>query len=191
MRNVSLHMMIEEAYDVKDFSFRGPDWLDSVHFDVKAKTGEKVKHSEMRLMLQTLLAERFQLKFHRESKEMTAYALVPAKSGFKLKPSEGEGSHINSTSGAGKAKATCQHVSMATFAEFLSARGLEHPVVDESGITGAYDFTLEWSKDQVAEDAGPTLFTALTEQLGLRLETRKLPVSILVVDSVNRAPSDN
>ena len=121
---------------------------------------------------------------------MSAYALLPAKSGFKLKPAEGDGSSINSSRGAGKAKATCKHVSMSRLADFLSGR-VDHPVVDQSGFSNAYDFTLEWSPDQNAEDAGPSIFTALNEQLGLRLEPRKLPVSILVVDSIGKTPTEN
>jgi uncharacterized protein (TIGR03435 family) len=121
---------------------------------------------------------------------MSAYALVPAKGGFKLKPVEGNGSSINSTHGAGKAMATCKHVSMSRLADFLSTR-VDHPVIDQSGIPDAYDFTLEWSPDQNAEDAGPSIFTALSEQLGLRLEARKLPVSILVVDSIDKTPTEN
>ena len=76
-------------------------------------------------------------------------------------------------------------------AEHLSGRSIDRPVVDQTGIEGAFDFTLEWSPDQKSEDSGPAIFTALEEQLGLRLEARKLPVSILVVDSVSRTPTDN
>ena len=190
MRNVSLRMIIQDAYDLKRFTLTAPDWLDSLRFDITAKVGGNVKQEEMRLMLQSLLAERFQLKAHRESKEMSAYALLPAKSGFKLKPAEGNGSSVSSSSGAGKAKVTCKHVSMSRLADFLSGR-VDHPVVDQSGISDAYDFTLEWSPDQNVEDAGPSIFTAVSEQLGLRLEPRKLPVSILVVDSVSKTPTEN
>lgn len=190
MRNVSLRMIIEDAYDLKRYTLTAPDWTGTERFDIKAKVGEKVKHEELRLMLQSLLAERFQLKAHRELKEMTGYALLPAKSGFKLKPAEGNGSSINSSRGAGKVKATCKHVSMPRLADYLSGR-MDHPVVDQSGISDAYDFILEWSPDQIGEDAGPSIFTALTEQLGLRLETRKLPVSILVVDSISKTQTEN
>jgi uncharacterized protein (TIGR03435 family) len=190
MRNVSLRMIVEDAYDLKRYTLTAPDWLDTLRFDIQAKVGGKVKQEELRLMLQSLLAERFQLKAHRERKEMSAYALLPAKGGFKLKPAEGSGSSINSTHGAGKAKATCTHVSMPRLADFLSGR-LDHPVVDQSGIPDAYDFTLEWSPEQNTEDAGPSLFTALNEQLGLRLEPRKVPVSILVVDSISKTPTEN
>jgi uncharacterized protein (TIGR03435 family) len=190
MRNVPLRMIIEDAYDLKRYALTAPDWLDNQRFDINARADAKVKQEELRLMLQSLLAERFQLKTHRESKEMSAYVLLPAKSGFKLKPAEGSGSGINSSRGAGKAKATCRHVSMARLADFLSGR-VDHPVVDQSGIPDAYDFTLEWSPEQNTEDPGPSIFTALSEQLGLRLEPRKVPVSILVVDSISKMPTEN
>jgi uncharacterized protein (TIGR03435 family) len=190
MENVSLRSIIEEAYNVKDYTLTAPGWVDTLHFDITAKSGEKASRDQIRIMLQSLLTDRFQLKAHRESKEMTAYALVAAKSGFKLKPAEGEGSSVNSDRGAGKAKAVCKHVTMARVADFLSGQ-VDHPVVDQTGIPDAYDFTLEWSPNQNAEDAGPSIFTALTEQLGLRLESRKLPVSILVVDSMSKSPTEN
>lgn len=190
MRNVSLRSIIEQAYDLKRYTLSAPDWTNSQHFDINARATGKVKQEELRLMLQSLLAERFALKFHRESKEMSAYALLPAKNGFKLKPVEGSGSGINSSNGAGKAQAKCKHVSMPRLADFLSDR-VDHPVVDQTGIPDAYDFTLEWSPNQNTEDAGPSIFTALNDQLGLRLEPRKLPVSILVVDSISKTPTEN
>jgi len=190
MRNVSLRMIIENAYDLKHFTLVAPDWADTLHFDINAKTSGKVKDEQLRLMLQSMLTERFALKAHRETKEMSAYALLPAKSGFKFQPAEGEGSSINSNSGAGKARATFRHVSLSRLADYLS-RQVEHPVVDQTSIPDSYDFTLEWSPNQNVEDPGPSIFTALSEQLGLRLEPRKLPVSILVVDSVSKEPTEN
>ncbi len=190
MRNVSLRMIIEDAYDLKRYTLTAPAWLDTQRFDITAKVGTKVKHEELQQMLQSLLTERFELKAHREPREISGHALLPAKNGFKLKPAEGNGSSINSSRGAGKAKAACKHVSMSRLADFLSNR-VDRPVVDQSGISDAYDFTLEWSPDQNAEDAGPSIFTALNEQLGLRLEPRKLPVSILVVDSISKTPTEN
>ena len=164
--------------------------MDSQRFDINAKVDGTVKSEELRLMLQSLLAERFQLKAHREQKEMSGYALLAAKGGFKLKPAVGEGSSINSNRGGKQAKAACKHVSMSGLAEFLSGQ-VDLQVIDQSGIPDAYDFTLEWSPEQNSEDAGPSIFTALNDQLGLRLERRKLPVSILVVDSIGKTPTEN
>jgi uncharacterized protein (TIGR03435 family) len=134
------------------------------------------------------------LVFHRETKEMSAYALVAAKGGMKIHAVEGVGSQ--SKSGGGKI--TAKHMSMSKFGDFLS-RQLDRPVVDETGTgTDGFDFTLEWSNERVRRaaeadggvPAGPSLFTALTEQLGLKLETRKVPVEIFAVDKAER-PTDN
>jgi uncharacterized protein (TIGR03435 family) len=128
-------MIIQDAYDLKRYTLIAPDWLDSQRFDINAKAGGKVKQEELRMMLQSLLAERFQLKAHREAKEMSAYALLPAKSGFKLKPAEGSGSSAKSSSGAGKAKATCAHVSMTRLADFVRDAGLiDHRGYAESAL---------------------------------------------------------
>ncbi|HEY3837258.1 MAG TPA: TIGR03435 family protein [Bryobacteraceae bacterium] len=191
MRNVTPRILLEHAFNVKDYNLNAPSWVDDLHFDIVAKAPGEVKDAEMRLMLQSLLAERFQLKMHRESKEMTAYALLPAKGGFKLKPVQGDNYSLNFTVGGGKAKATGKQASMANLSDYLSGGALDHPVVDETGIQGVYDFTLEWSPEQNVAENGPSLFTALTEQLGLRLEKRKLPVSIVVVDSMNQTPTEN
>jgi uncharacterized protein (TIGR03435 family) len=192
MRNVTPRILLEMAYNVKEFNLNAPSWVDNPHFDIMASTGGvEVKDQELRRMVQSLLAERFQLKVHRESKEMTAYAMLPAKNGFKLKPTGGENYSLNFTKGGAKAKATGKDVSMTNLADYLSGGAVDGPVVDETAITGTFDFTLEWSPDQTAAEGGPSLFTALTEQLGLRLEKRKLPVSILVVDSMSQVPSEN
>jgi uncharacterized protein (TIGR03435 family) len=192
MRNVTPRALLELAYNVKEYNLVAPSWVDNPHFDIMASTGgAEVKDQELRRMLQSLLTDRFQLKAHRQSKEMTAYALLPAKNGFKLKPTGGENFSLNFTKGGAKAKATGKDTSMANLADYLSGGAVDYPVVDETGISGAFDFTLEWSPDQNAADGGPSLFTALTEQLGLRLEKRKLPVSILVVDSMSQTPTEN
>ena len=131
MRNVSLRNIIQEAYNLKRHSLNAPDWADTLHFDIAAKAEGKVKQEEFRLMLQSLLKDRFELKAHREPKIMSAYALLPAKTGFKLKPAEGEGSSTNSSGNGGSVTLTCKHVSMAKLAEVISGR-LDRPVIDQS-----------------------------------------------------------
>jgi uncharacterized protein (TIGR03435 family) len=191
--NMTLKEIMMWAYGVQAYQISGgPNWMTADRFQVDAKAEDKVPGEQLRLMMQTLLAERFQLTFHREKKEMTAYALVVAKSGMKIKPVEGEGSSTNTNNG----KMTAKHVSMQRLAEVLS-RQLGLPVVDETHVAGGFDFTLEWSNDrqqraaaETGANEGPSIFTALPEQLGLKLETRKVPVEILVVDRAER-PSDN
>jgi uncharacterized protein (TIGR03435 family) len=138
-------------------------------------------------MLQTLLAERFKLAVHRETKMLPVYELVTAKSGSKLRQAETrEGSSISSGGG----KMTVRHVSMPGFATALS-RHIGRPVFDKTGIDGAFDFTLEYAPDGADSAGRPSIFTALQEQLGLRLEAAKGPVEILVIDRANKVPTDN
>jgi uncharacterized protein (TIGR03435 family) len=192
MENLSVQQIIEEAYGIKYYQLAGaPGWVEAERYNIQAKAEEKVETAQLRIMLQALLAERFHLTVRHEKKSMTAYALVTAKGGLKVNPVEGSGSSMNHNNG----KLTASHTDMARLADFL-ARRLDRPVVDETGIAGYFDFKLEWAPERGQQrpegdgGAGPTIFTALTEQLGLRLETRKVPVDILVVDRIER-PSDN
>jgi uncharacterized protein (TIGR03435 family) len=195
MNNVSLKQCVEMAYDVRDFSFSGPDWLDTVHFDITAKPPAVWSYKDQfGPMLQNLLAERFRLVVHRESKVMPAYALVQAKGGIKLKPVQNPDGGSSSNSNNGKYTATL--VSMQRFADFL-ARQLNSPVVDKTDVPGSFSFTLEFSRDEVQpsndrppDNAAPSIYTALSG-LGLRLVPQKLPVEVVVVDHMERVPTEN
>jgi uncharacterized protein (TIGR03435 family) len=145
---------------------------------------------QMGPLMQSLLVERFRLKFHRETRELTVGALVVDKGGPKLKiRTEEEGSAMNTSSGPNGWKAIATRTSMKLIASYVGNR-LSRIVVDRTGLTESYDFTLEWSPDDVADSAAPSLITALREQLGLRLEPQKAPVEVLVIDIIAR-PSDN
>jgi uncharacterized protein (TIGR03435 family) len=191
--NMSLRDYIRFAFGVRDYQISGPDWLASERFDIVAKFPAHTGDNKMGPRMQKLLAERFKLEVHRETKEFPVYALVVAKNGPKLKQVEDKGSHnTNSTRG----KLTAQQISMARLAEFL-ARQMDKPVVDMTELKGAYDFTLEWTPDEVADKAGadtavgPTLLTALQQQLGLRLQPRKAPIELIVVDRAEKVPVEN
>jgi uncharacterized protein (TIGR03435 family) len=191
MRNVSLKQCIEMAYDVKDYALSGPDWLGSEKFDIVAKPPSDTPEDQFGPMLQSLLADRFKMTVHRESKTLSAYALVVGKNGPQLQKAEaGEGSHMNNDGNNGKSKLTGQRVSMPRLADFLS-RQLDRPVIDMTELPGVFDLKLEWADERQATAEGPSLFTALQEQLGLKLEARKLPVEILVVDHVAKVPTEN
>jgi uncharacterized protein (TIGR03435 family) len=146
-------------------------------------------------MLRSLLEDRFKLAVHRESKEMPGYTLVVGKRGFKLKPVEpGGGSDTNST-GSRVRTLTVKRTSMASLAD-LMARNLNQMVVDRTGLEGVYDFELRWANDDQnpngsEADAAPSLFTAIQETLGLRLQPQKVPTEIIVVDYVERVPTEN
>jgi uncharacterized protein (TIGR03435 family) len=198
MRNQTLKACLKIAYRVRDYQFSGgPPWLDSDRFDIEAKARGPANDDELLAMLRTLLAERFQLALHHESKIGPAYALVVAKKGLKIRPvGGGSGSRTNS----GRGRIDGQHMSMAKLAETLSHM-LDRPVLDMTGNHEYFDLKLEWTPDSAtlmakpeaepaAAASGPSLFTALQEQLGLRLEARKAPIDILVIDRAEK-PSEN
>ena len=190
VRNMSLKSLVMAAYDVKRYQVAGgPKWVDSDRFNIVAKledTGDRSRGKEaaMRLLgaAQALLAERFQLLIHNETKSVSGYSLVNAKGGFKLKPAAGDGSSSIRT---GKTKMEAHGYSMERLAASLSTQ-LEGPVADATGVEGTFDFVVEWSLD----DSGPSLFTALQETLGLRLESRKVSVPVIVIDRAEK-PAGN
>src|SRR6185312_14272399 len=188
MQNVTLKRCIMRAYEVPDIQIAGgPKWLDESRYDVEARAGYPAQYAELNQMLQTLLAERFRLKLHRETRSLQGYAIVVAKDGLKMKPSApGTRGHTNDNPGSVVSTATA----ISRLALKLSVL-LKVPVVDETGVNGLFDFTLHWIPDGAADPtAGPSLFTAIQEQLGLRLEGRKVPADMLVVDSAE-PPSAN
>jgi uncharacterized protein (TIGR03435 family) len=176
----------------------GPTWMDSdsERFDIVANApGESTPTGdEVRLMLQTLLADRFQLKLHRETKDRPVYALIVAKNGLKLKESAPDKEFSSTFGGNRTSQLTMSKATMEQFAVQLSNSGLERPVLDKTGLAGHYDITLNW----IPEFAGPpapdsngvNVFTAVQEQLGLKLEPQKAPVEILVIDHAEK-PSEN
>lgn len=173
----------------------GPDWIQygDLRFNVQAKAEDPAKTTEKQLltMLQNLLVERFQLKFHYETREAPGFALLPGKNGSKLKPSTSEDMRISFTGRQGQPigkpgpgqpiSMTCVKCPISQLVSILTFIGSHGPGVDQTGLTGEYDFQLSWD-----DDAGPALTTALRDQLGLRLESQKVSVSTLVVDSAQK-----
>jgi uncharacterized protein (TIGR03435 family) len=194
MTNQTLKRLIERAYNVKPFQITGPGWMEDVRFDIAAKYPPDTANGDRLLMLRTLLEDRFHLAVHLESKDTPGYALVVAKSGFKLKPVEPGGSDTD-TEGGRVQTLTAKKTSMALLAD-LVARDLGEFVVDKTGLDGVYNFELRWTKDDLSSNATdldgvPSLFTALQETLGLRLQPQKVPVEIVVVDHAERVPIEN
>jgi uncharacterized protein (TIGR03435 family) len=195
--NVSLKKLIYESYGVKDYQVAGPDWLGTEIYDIAATLPPGTTGDEVLLMIQTLLAERFKLAIHRDSKELPVYALVVGKGGSKLEEVEfGRGS----TSGS-PGKLTGTRVAIRNLTEFLS-RQTGRPVLDMTGLKGFYNFTLTYTPDEAPSApapgtpipesaAGASLFSAIQEQLGLKLEARKASVEILVVDHAEKVPTEN
>jgi uncharacterized protein (TIGR03435 family) len=187
VKNGTLRGLIEMAYDVRDFQISGgPGWLDATTYDVVAKGGPETV-PEKRLELQALLVERFQLQVHRETKELPVFELVVGKKGPHLKEAEtAEGpSGIRGECG----KMTGIHATMVSLAFGLS-RQMGRPVLDRTALPGKYDFQVEYTPDSgpCAETAtGPSLVTALQEQIGLKLEPTKGPVEVIVIDRAEKA----
>ena len=178
------------AFGVDDNQLVGaPNWFISERYDVTAKPeGDlSLTYEELAPRLQQLLAQRFKLAIHREMKDVQGYALVIAKGGPKLK----QGTPGNSAGGAiFPGGLRNPNTSLDTFAAML-ARPTGRPVVNKTGIAGNYDIDLRYAKDDAADSSLPSIFTALQEQLGLKLETQKVPVGMLVIDHVEKIPTEN
>jgi len=172
---------------VQDYQIVGPDWLAQDRYDIVARAAVPVAGQQvLQQMLQSLLAERFKLVVRREQQPRPAYALVVSEAGSRLRRSQDSSGGGSTTSDIGRLSFTA--TPMAALARRLSQL-LREPVIDVTGLDGAYDFTLQWQQDDSVP--GASLFTAVQEQLGLTLERRRMPVDVLVVERVERAPVGN
>jgi uncharacterized protein (TIGR03435 family) len=183
--NVTPKMCIQRAYGLRPYQVNGPAWIDTERYRIVAKAAGAAPQNQILLMLQSLLVERFKLVVHRETREMTVYALVVSKNGPKLKEATDEGATQIAPDGR---ETVFERVGMGQLAGVI-ARTLDRPVVDATGLKGLYNFRLAWADDADPAEA-PSIFTALTEHLGLKLESRKAPVEMLVVDRIEK-PSEN
>jgi uncharacterized protein (TIGR03435 family) len=208
--NASLKLLIQMAYDVRSHQISGgPNWLDSAKYDIDAKPDSATaippgpaSATQMRLMLQSLLEERFKLKLHRELREEPVYELVVAKGGPRMpqatdtlkQPGQG-------LMRMGRGQLTGTAVAISFLVSTLSQQ-LGRSVIDKTGLTGQYDFDLKWTPElgefqfptgdagPPPDPSGPSVFTAIQEQLGLKLESNKGPVDVLVIDHAEQ-PSEN
>jgi len=199
--NMTLRTCIRAAFGLQNYQLTGGTAsIEDEPYDIVAKAESAVGDEQLMLMLRRLLAERFKLKYHKESKEMKGLALLVGKNGPRLHPVEPAGKGW-SRNGVGSIEG--QEVSIPRLAEILAGR-LGYPVVDLTAIKGVFDIKLNWTPDPdavrnpaeekespaVSDPSGPSMFSALQEQLGLRLEARKVPVEIVAIDHVER-PSAN
>ena len=202
VQNSTLKNLIQNAFNVREYSFSGPDWLSGARFDIVAKYPpepeglSREKRQELRRqMLQNLLTERFHLTTHWESKMLSGYALLPAKKGIKIEGTESTGNtSVSNNNGS-------LHGTGMNMKQLANSLGgvLRAPVDDQTELgEKVFKIDLEWSNDDIkpdkpdtVSDGKPTIFTAVQEVLGLRLEGRKVPVQILVVDKIDRAPTEN
>jgi uncharacterized protein (TIGR03435 family) len=205
--NSTLKFCVQVAWNVKDFQVSGAaGWIDSDRYDIDAVAANPFTREESRKMLQALLADRFGVVVHSETQEKPGYVLVPGRNGPKLAPPIDDPSVMFSRTPSGDRTLKATSVSMPRFAEALSTT-LGAIVVDRTGIEGQYDVSFQWTPDPANEprllksgepapappiDAvpGPSIFTALQEKLGLRLEARKVPMEVIVIEGAHR-PSEN
>ena len=200
-RRVSLAACVQWAYELRDFQISGPAWIGSERYDIVAKAAGPAAETEMRAMMQTLLAERFKMVVHRETKEIPVYELMVAKNGPKLRHSETEGKPNIRPSGGGF---VVQNASMSELADGLSRLRmtprpmLDRPVLDRTGLTGQYDFSVQlfdtpegFKEAMRSGDIGASIFSLITEQLGLKLEPKKHQMAVLVIDSAEKIPAEN
>lgn len=205
--NTTLSDLITFAYGVHPKQIEnGPDWLNKDKYDLLAQPdGEGQPNGEQwKTMVQKLLADRFQLKFHHDKEDLSVYAIVVAKDGPKLTKSQGDPNGLPGLFFRGLGNLPAINATMGDFAGLLQSAVLDKPVVDQTGLQGRWDFTLKWTPDEFqfqglgvkppppsdAADAPPDLFTAMQQELGLRLITTKAPTDVLVIEHVVQ-PSSN
>ena len=199
MKYVSLKDMIETAYGIKEHQLSGPPWLGEDRFDVEANVSTATTSVQMRLMLQALLADRFKLVVHHDSKEIAVTAVVKGKGKPRLGDPKPEGPVSIGIEGG---KLMFNNYSMSKLADYLSARSDGRPIVDETGIEGYYDFGIQLV-DSPSGNIGAvkramgtvmrdgSLPSMVADQLGLKLENRKRPAEVIVVDRAERVPDEN
>ncbi len=206
--SVPLHLIISTAFHLKDSQLTGlSGWEDSERYDIEAKAEGNPGQDQLFSMLQELLRERFQLRYHRETREMPVYVIAPAKGGIRLQESK-EGSCVVPVPGAlpqapgqplpnycgtffshgGQVDGT--RITMSQLIAALALR-LDRPLVDRTGFTKTFDVHLTWDPEadtpgRAAADNGPSVFAASQKQLGLKLEATRAPVEMLVIDHVEK-----
>jgi uncharacterized protein (TIGR03435 family) len=205
-KNYTLELLIAAAYELNPHMILSvPSWAESVRYDIVARTPGEVRptHEEQMQMLRSLLADRFKLTFHRRQEVLSIYELGVDRGGPKMKPSAEAPDDLPaviSTVYPDHMTLPARNVSMGDFVSLLQRAILDRPVVDKTGLTGRFDFDLTWAPDASqfggevpvapSDASSPVFFTAIREQLGLRLEATRGPVEVLVVDDAQR-PSPN
>ncbi len=205
--NATLKLCIQVAWNVKEFQVSGgPGWIDSKRYDIDAVAAAPFQEGEYRIMLQALLADRFGVVVHRDTQEKSAYALVVSRSGRNCRRRPTIRMIMFGRTASGDATLKAKNITMRQFADALTGT-LGTMVVDHTAVEGRYDVSFQWTPDPATQslltkpglpappppsdvNAGPSIFTALQEKFGLKLEARKLPVEVIVIDRAN-PPSDN
>jgi len=197
-RLASLKSCIAWAYNVMEAQISGPDWMDQQRFDITGKAAGPAGEDALRPMMQSMLKDRFKLEFHRQNKDVQAYVLTVGKNGSKLKESKTEGD-MALDANQGQLSVSIQRAPLAQLTSLLS-QVLRGPVVDNTGLTGRYDITVnlgKWMADMASRgqdmgsDPSAMLVPILSEEFGLKLESKKVPLDLLVVDRLEKTPTEN
>jgi uncharacterized protein (TIGR03435 family) len=198
-RNLPMKTILSEAYRIKEYQISGPRWLDNLdpRYVIEARCQRDAPEDQVRLMLQSLLAERFHLTVHWQKKSLPVYVLeTDSRGGPRLKKTTQEtpGGFSNGSSGPGGISG---NLTLPDLADMLT-RQLERPVVDHTGIDGMFDIALNWKPNELLEyeakggsKDGVSLFTALRQQLGLRLVPKKADIDLLIIDHLDKTPTAN
>jgi len=205
--NTSLTELITFAYELHPKQLTGgPAWLETQYYDLTAKPDVDGQPSvkQLRTMVQKLLADRFKLTFHHDKKDLSVYMLIVGKTGSKLTKSDADPNGLPGLFFRGLGALTVRNATLLDFTGLMQASVLDRPVVDQTALAGKWDFSLNWTPDETQfggragqlpaasdkADAPPDLYTAIQQQLGLKLEPTKAPVDVLVIDRVEK-PSEN
>jgi uncharacterized protein (TIGR03435 family) len=206
VKDYTLKLLIAAAYNLSPKTISGgPGWVDADHYDIVALTPGETRPTqpEQMAMLRALLTERFKLNFHRQEKEFSIYVLEVEKGGLKLKESTAQASdpaQLISTVYPQHLHLPARNATMGDFAALLQRAVLDRPVVDRTGLTGRYDFDLDWAPDETqfggevpvasADAQEPPFFAAIEQQLGLRIEATRGTVPAFVIDGVEHPTAD-
>ncbi len=198
MRNTTLKNAVRWAYQVSEYQVSGPDWLDSARYNIEARASTPANDEQLQLMLQGLLKERFKLVLHRQSKEFQVYVLSPGKGSPKLQESTSTGESSIDTQ-TDRMSVVVQRTPISQMIDMLTPL-LGAPVLDMTGLKGKYDITVnigDFMADMPTGGGGAPfdpltiIKAALEQKMGLKLESRKVPLDVLVVDSAEKAPTEN
>jgi uncharacterized protein (TIGR03435 family) len=209
--NATIRMILLSAFDVQSYQIEGPEWINQDMFDITASVPEGAAKEHVQVMVRNLLAERFQMSAHVEKRDLPSYVLTVGKGGPRMNVSvapDPPPRPKTTTPAPGISKLTCVKCPVAQFVSMLG-NPLGRPIFDETGLTAKYDFTLTWqpefrarpgmdgplppseaARDPFAESA-QFLPAAVQEQLGLKLELKKVPTDMVVIDRIERTPSAN
>lgn len=191
--NANMRQILQAAWGLSSLQITGPSWIDTERYDIEARSPDGVPDTEMKPMLQALLKERFVLEAHLETKELPVYNLTVLKGGPKIKPTDLDHPF---TQPARMSGACCMMVAYrSTMDQFATnlAGPVSRPVLNKTGLEGPYAYALQYAQLNATTEpnSAPDIFGAVQEQLGLKLESDKAPVPVLVVDRAERVPTGN